>query len=163
MISPTTELNSDSDQEDAFSIHTLALEARELALTLERQNSSFAWKSENAGPSNLAGQVSFFGIYDGHGGKEVSTYLKENLHSLIESVKPEDIGRVIDWTQSKHLGYYKRWRGGGLHRWSKWAHALPPEEGSGMTLEERLTLAFLQVRALLLCYECIEVYATQAI
>jgi hypothetical protein len=46
---------------------------------------------------------------------------------------------------NQHQGYYKRWRGGGLHRWSKWAHALPPEEGSGMTLEERLTLAFLKV------------------
>lgn len=137
------------DQEDAYAIHTLALEAHELALTLEKQKPSISWDPTKAGPStsksSLAGQVSFFGIYDGHGGKEVSTYLKDHLHSLVESVKPEDIGRVIDWTQNRHLGYYKRWRGGGLHRWSKWAHALPPEEGSGMTLEERLTLAFLQV------------------
>lgn len=133
------------DQEDAYSIHTLALEAHELALTLERQKPPISWDPSKAGPSSLAGQVSFFGIYDGHGGKEVSSYLKDNLHSLIESVKPEEISRVIDWTQNRHMGYYKRWRGGGLHRWSKWAHALPPEEGSGMTLEERLTLAFLEV------------------
>jgi len=71
--------------------------------------------------------------------------LKDNLPALIEGVQPEEIGKVIDWTMSQHKGYYKRWRGGGLHRWSKWAHALPPEEGSGMTLEERLTLAFLKV------------------
>lgn len=142
--------DGDRDQEDAYAIHTLALEAHELALTLERQKPPIPWDLSKSGagpskPSNLAGQVSFFGIYDGHGGKEVSAYLKDNLHSLVESVKPEDISRVIDWTQARHLGYYKRWRGGGLHRWSKWAHALPPEEGSGMTLEERLTLAFLQV------------------
>lgn len=141
------------DQEDAFSVHTLSLLPHELQLTLARQKTPYEWDPNQAGPSSstsnsassLAGQVSFFGIYDGHGGKEVSNYLKDNLPALIEGVKPEEVGKVIDWTQNQHKGYYKRWRGGGLHRWTKWAHALPPEEGSGMTLEERLTLAFLQV------------------
>jgi protein phosphatase PTC6 len=134
-------------QEDAFSLHTLSLLPHELQLTLSRLKQPEEWSPEQAGPANsdLAGQVSFFGIYDGHGGSKVSAYLKDNLPALIEGVKPEEVGKVIDWTQNQHKGYYKRWRGGGLHRWTKWAHALPPEEGSGMTLEERLTLAFLQV------------------
>ena len=75
--------------------------------------------------------------------------MRDHLPALIEEVQPEEVGKIIDWTQNQHKGYYKRWRGGGLHRWSKWAHALPPEEGSGMTLEERLTLAFLKVSSAL--------------
>ena len=136
---------NDRYQEDALSVHTLSLLPHELQLTLSRQKPPHDWKPESSGPSGLAEQVLFFGIYDGHGGSKVSNYLKDNLPALIEGVQPEEIGKLIDWTMNQHKGYYKRWRGGGLHRWSKWAHALPPEEGSGMTLEERLTLAFLKV------------------
>lgn len=95
----------------------------------------------------MASQISYFGIYDGHGGREVSSYLSDNLHKLLEDVKADgtEIGRLVKWTQDKHGGYFRRWRGGALHRWTQWAHALPPEEGTGMTLEERLTVAFLHV------------------
>lgn len=76
----------------------------------------------------------------------MSNYLKNNLPRLIETVEPSSISKLIQWTIDTHGGYYKRWRGGGLHRWTKWAHALPPEEGSPLTMDERLTLAFLTVR-----------------
>jgi protein phosphatase PTC6 len=44
-------------------------------------------------------------------------------------------------------GYFRRWRGGVLQRWSKnWSQSGEvPAEGEKMTLEERLTLAFLKV------------------
>jgi protein phosphatase PTC6 len=79
-----------------------------------------------------------------HGGKDVSTFLQTNLHNLIETASPSKISSLVDYTITLG-GYFKRFRGGALHRWTKWAHALPPEEGTGLTLEERLTLAFLMV------------------
>lgn len=78
-----------------------------------------------------------------HGGKDVSSYLRDHLHVLIESATPNDIGEVISYTMS-HGGYFKRFRGGALARWTKHGQE-PPAEGSGMTLDERLTLAFLKV------------------
>lgn len=80
-----------------------------------------------------------------HGGKEVSSYISEHLHEIIESVKPEDIPAVVEFTQS-HGGYYRRWRGGALQRWTQWNHGNKPGKDEPLTMEERLTLAFLQVR-----------------
>lgn len=63
---------------------------------------------------------------------------------------------VVEWTKEKHGGYFKRWRGGALQRWTQWADGEVGEGDGGreevgrgegkvlMTLEERLTLAFLQ-------------------
>ena len=80
-----------------------------------------------------------------HGGKEVSNYLKDNLPNLIESVDSQSIKSIVDWTRETHGGYYKRWKGGGLQRWTKYSTQKQPDPGSDMTLEERLTLAFLKV------------------
>jgi hypothetical protein len=74
-----------------------------------------------------------------HGGKEVSTYLKDNLPGLIESVDSNGIDDLVKWTRNTHGGYYKRWRGGGLQRWTQYATGPTPEPGSEMTLEERLS------------------------
>ncbi|KAK4683537.1 protein phosphatase PTC6, partial [Tremellales sp. Uapishka_1] len=130
-------------QEDATSIHGLNLPVDELKYTLSKNKADVEWNPEKAGSEFLASQVAFFGIYDGHGGKAVSTYLQSHLHEHVENAASKEIGSLIDYTVS-HGGYFKRFRGGALHRWSKWAHALPPEEGSPMTLEERLTVAFLE-------------------
>lgn len=80
-----------------------------------------------------------------HGGKEVSKYLKENLHSLLETVQPDSIGDTVQWMVNTHEGYYRRWRGGRLQRWTRFSQSNLPDLGSGMTLEERITLAFLEV------------------
>ena len=84
-------------------------------------------------------------IYIRHGGKDVSNYLRDNLHALVESVTPDKIGSVVKWTIDTHGGYFKRWRGGHLQRWTRWSTAPVTNESSGMAIEERLTLAFLQV------------------
>lgn len=81
-----------------------------------------------------------------HGGKDVSNYLKDNLHGLLETVKPDTISDLMKWTISTHGGYFKRWRGGSLQRWTKWAGSQIPEGTTQMTIEERITLAFLTVR-----------------
>jgi protein phosphatase PTC6 len=79
-----------------------------------------------------------------HGGKEASAFIRNNLHSLVESVIPSEASEVVDWTVDTHAGYFKRWKGGALSRWCKFADT-KPEEGDGLTMEERLTLAFLKV------------------
>ncbi|KAK1925770.1 phosphatase 2C-like domain-containing protein [Papiliotrema laurentii] len=129
-------------QEDATSVHTLKLKPSEIQLSLD--TAKYPWDPSKAGSTCMASQVAFFGIYDGHGGKEVSTYLKDNLPGLIESVDSNGIDDLVKWTRNTHGGYYKRWRGGGLQRWTQYATGPTPEPGSEMTLEERLTLAFLE-------------------
>jgi protein phosphatase PTC6 len=80
-----------------------------------------------------------------HGGKQVSNFLSARLPELIETVTPDDIPDVLESTLSLG-GYFRRWRGGALQRWSKWANGDPPVPGTKLKLEERLTLAFLKVR-----------------
>ena len=81
---------------------------------------------------------------DRHGGEHVSKYISEHLHELFESVDPASIPDIIKYTKS-HGDYFKRWGGGGLRRWMPDSVEGTPEEGSGMTFEERLVLAFLTV------------------
>ncbi|RSH90938.1 hypothetical protein EHS25_010114 [Saitozyma podzolica] len=128
-------------QEDATSVHALQYPVEEIVQSLQKID--IKWDPAGAGSPYLASQVAYFGIFDGHGGKDISTYLSTHLHELIESVTPSQIQSVVDWTQG-HGGYYRRWRGGALQRWTSLGDARPPEEGSCVTLEERLTLAFLQ-------------------
>lgn len=75
----------------------------------------------------------------------MSTFLKENLPSLVESVRPEDIPDVVKST-AEIGGYFRRWRGGELQRWTQWnPSGHKAEAKDGMTIDERLTLAFLKV------------------
>lgn len=80
-----------------------------------------------------------------HGGEHVSKYISEHLHELFETVDPASIPEIIRYTKS-HGDYFNRWRGGGLRRWMPDSVEGVPAEGSGMTFEERLVLAFLTVR-----------------
>lgn len=111
-------------------------------------------------------ETNIFFFLKRHGGKQVSQYLSKRLHALIEQVDSTSIRPIVEWTKEKHEGYFKRWRGGALQRWTQWADGEAAEgeggreeaisrEGKGneagrgegkmlMTLEERLTLAFLQ-------------------
>ncbi|WWC62777.1 uncharacterized protein I303_105374 [Kwoniella dejecticola CBS 10117] len=138
-------------QEDAAVVESLQLPPKELQSSLKKLENSVQWDPTEAGSNFLAGQVAAFGIFDGHGGKEVSTYLKENLFNEIEQAKSDDIEELVDWTKERHGGYFKRWRGGALSRWTKYASngskvSETEREGNEarMTLEERLTLAFLK-------------------
>ncbi|KAK8858752.1 hypothetical protein IAR55_002981 [Kwoniella newhampshirensis] len=131
-------------QEDATSVHALQLDAEELRLSLNKgKQGSVEWDPSSSGSDFLARQVAYFGIFDGHGGRQVSSFLKDNLHTLIESVGSDQISEIVEWTKKHHQGYFRRWRGGALQRWTRFSNAGKVVEGEMMTLEERLTLAFL--------------------
>ncbi|OWZ27941.1 PP2Cc protein phosphatase [Cryptococcus neoformans c45] len=146
-------------QEDASSIQALQLSPQELQSSLAQLKKPAGWDPSAAGSEFLARQVAYFGIFDGHGGKQVSQYLAKRLHALVEQVGSTSISPIVEWTKEKHGGYFKRWRGGALQRWTQWADGKregeeikegkgnEAESGQGktlMTLEERLTLAFLE-------------------
>lgn len=115
-----------------------------------------SWDPRRVGPE-LAGQVVFVGIYDGHGGPSVSQFLQRELHGLFEKVQPDMVPDIVSWmkSQGKHDlrvaivylgitgcpgGYFKRYKGGALARW---AESNPGSPTFG--LEARATLAFLEV------------------
>ncbi|WVQ96512.1 hypothetical protein IAU59_003617 [Kwoniella sp. CBS 9459] len=151
-------------QEDAASVASLQLDPKELQYSLSKLKQPYQWDPSTAGSDFLASQVAAFGIYDGHGGRQVSAYLKDQLSGLIESVSASDIPDLVEWTKQRHAGYFKRWRGGALQRWTKFANPqstanedtedkaaggnigsdTSDKGGKVMSLEERLTLAFLQ-------------------
>lgn len=79
-----------------------------------------------------------------HGGKAVSGFLQANLARIIETVTPDDIQPTIESTVEIG-GYFKRWRGGALKRWTDWSHDKADMSKDTMTVDERLTLAFLKV------------------
>ncbi|WRT67968.1 uncharacterized protein IL334_004942 [Kwoniella shivajii] len=134
-------------QEDAATVGSLQLRPAELRTTLTKLKSPYEWDPSSSGSEFLASQVTAFGIFDGHGGREVSTYLKDNLFKIIEGVESDQIEPLVEWTKDRHAGYFKRWRGGSLSRWTKFAingQKQIPGDGVEMTMEERLTTAFLQ-------------------
>lgn len=79
-----------------------------------------------------------------HGGKAVSSFLQANLAQIIETVTPNDIEPTVTATVEAG-GYFKRWRGGALKRWTEWAQNPADVKQDCLTLDERLTLAFLKV------------------
>lgn len=73
----------------------------------------------------------------------MSSFVSQHLHDLIETVDPSTAADVVDWTIERHAGYFRRWKGGALQEYIDEVKA-----GKGkrtMTLEERLTLAYLTV------------------
>ncbi|ELU41608.1 protein phosphatase 2c isoform [Rhizoctonia solani AG-1 IA] len=126
-----------SYQEDSHAIAALSLNPKELQAHLAEKLGVLSWDPGRVGPE-LAGQVVFVGIYDGHGGPSVSQFLQQELHGLFESVQPELAPDVISWMKSQG-GYFKRFKGGALERWAE-RGAKSPTFG----LEARCTLAFLE-------------------
>ncbi|KAG8763031.1 hypothetical protein FRC12_008742 [Ceratobasidium sp. 428] len=126
-----------SYQEDSHSIAALALEPGELQAHLAEQLGILSWDPRKVGPE-LAGQVVFVGIYDGHGGPSVSQFLQRELHGLFENVRADMVPDVVSWMKSQG-GYFKRFKGGALARW---ANGNPESPSFG--LEARATLAFLE-------------------
>jgi protein phosphatase 2C family protein 2/3 len=53
---------------------------------------------KNAKPNDAATRLSFFGVYDGHGGDRVALFAGENIHQIIarqESFKKGDIEQAL--------------------------------------------------------------------
>ncbi|KAL4976966.1 phosphatase 2C-like domain-containing protein [Aspergillus desertorum] len=61
------------------------------SLTIRNRNARDVAFRENRGADSASGdpQVFYFGIFDGHGGSECSTFLKETLHEYIQDTAAE--------------------------------------------------------------------------
>lgn len=155
-------------QEDRTRCTTLELDPREMALT-HQLNHDIEWdpgqpqtqptatvasSSTDASGSSatdrkaqarqqVKGQLSMFSIYDGHGGSACSDFLAHEMPDMIEGVKKEEINEVVDFTKALG-GYFRRFRGGGLSRWVN-GDGGNGRTGERMSIEERVTLAFLKV------------------
>ncbi|CCO26599.1 Protein phosphatase 2C homolog 4 Short=PP2C-4 [Rhizoctonia solani AG-1 IB] len=126
-----------SYQEDSHAIAALSLNPKELQAHLAERLGILSWDPGRIGPE-LAGQVVFVGIYDGHGGPSVSQFLQKELHGLFESVQPDLVPDAISWMKSQG-GYFKRFKGGALERWAERSAKVPT-----FGLEARSTLAFIE-------------------
>ncbi|GAA5873139.1 hypothetical protein JCM16303_006954 [Sporobolomyces ruberrimus] len=138
-------------QEDAYSVHSLALPRSALKWNVVDDRLGAGWN-----PTLLEGfdgetppgeedeprrQVAFFGVFDGHGGSQSSKYLQRKLHNLIECATSENIAPIID--EYRQLGgYLKRYQGGILERFRKESENY--NERKGISLDEMSVLAFLQ-------------------
>ncbi|GAA6063566.1 hypothetical protein JCM10212_004497 [Sporobolomyces blumeae] len=89
-------------------------------------------------------QVAMFGVFDGHGGSQVSKFLRSRLSSLVEQATSSSIPRTID-SYRQLGGYLKRYQGGPLERFREGSDVYQPGVlGRGMALDEMSVLAFLQ-------------------
>lgn len=64
------------------------------ATVLDLQNED----GKTAKPAALASRLSFFGVYDGHGGDKVALFTGENLHKIIakqESFRKGDLEQAL--------------------------------------------------------------------
>ncbi|BEI86228.1 hypothetical protein CcaverHIS002_0605150 [Cutaneotrichosporon cavernicola] len=125
--------------EDATAVFAIDVDRGELLNSLPRGTQWYG------GSEPGTEEVAFVGIFDGHGGTAVSQFLRDNLAAIVESVTPDDIPAAVEATEALG-GYFRRWRGGVLNRWTKWAASgAPAEKGTDrLNLDERLTLAYLK-------------------
>lgn len=126
-------------QEDAYHAATLSLPSDELAISVAKHH-DFNWHPSEL-PSDLASQVLFVGIYDGHGGSFASSFLRDNMHKIIEDATPSQVQSVYDWMRGQG-GYFRRWKGGDLAEWVN-TDDNPNATVPPFDLNARATLAFL--------------------
>lgn len=98
----------------------------------------FGWSAHEAGGPELAGQVVWFGVYDGHGGSAVAKLLENKLHLVFESAEPEMITDTVRYTRSLG-GYFRRFTGGILEPWVRTdlLEAVPPPKRKTPEQKER--------------------------
>ncbi|KAG6911525.1 hypothetical protein DXG01_011827 [Tephrocybe rancida] len=136
-----------SHQEDFYAYATLSLDPEELKLSLKKAL-GVDWDPSKVGDA-FSRQVTFIGIYDGHGGSAVSQYLRQELHGIFESVNKAAIPELLAW--AKELGgYFRRFNGGALAPWKSSIDDTP-----ALDLEARATEAFFEASQPFRCmYTC---------
>ncbi|KAJ2219656.1 Protein phosphatase 2C 6, partial [Coemansia sp. RSA 520] len=86
-------------------------------------------------------QIMYLGTYDGHGGDACADYLKQVLHNYIETVSVDDLPAVL----SSMRMYGKDWNSYTPAKLRKLEETMNKHEmPSFLTIDERLTLAFLR-------------------
>ncbi|CAO1634303.1 unnamed protein product [Jaminaea pallidilutea] len=123
-------------QEDAFSVSCLEIPPKELRASLKRggristeAEKRWKWDSQDDElDTELAGQVNWFGVFDGHGGDYASKYLSKYLHQIFESVQPDMVTDTVQFTR-EHGGYFRRFTGGELAKWTRQEELKPVRGG----------------------------------
>jgi protein phosphatase PTC6 len=138
VIGAVSSRGSRSHQEDYYAFATLSLSPESLAASVKKQH-GLIWDPSSVSES-LAREVTFVGIYDGHGGSAVSQYLRQELHGIFESVDKSQIPELYEWIRELG-GYFKRFRGGALAPWIDPSTTDTPI----LDLQARATQAFFEV------------------
>ncbi|EST08684.1 Protein phosphatase 2C (PP2C)-like domain protein [Kalmanozyma brasiliensis GHG001] len=99
------------------------------ASTPEVRQAALEWDPTKAGGEEVAGQVVWFGCFDGHGGQQVSSFLRDQLHKTFESVEPDMVTDTVQWTRELG-GYFRRFMGGVLERWVRKERLKPVRAGA---------------------------------
>lgn len=125
-------------QEDTSSTSCLYVPRAQLQHSLERGNRisqeacrRWKWPTEHdALDEELASQVFWFGIFDGHGGSFTSRYLAAYLHQIYEAVEADMVTDTVQATR-EHGGYFRRFTGGVLEKWVDKERLRPVRGGKG--------------------------------
>ncbi|PWY97843.1 protein serine/threonine phosphatase 2C [Testicularia cyperi] len=128
-------------QEDTASVSCLHVDPQELRTNYLKHHTSgpgtcspgaaaaaLEWNPEKAGGPEIAGQVVWFGCFDGHGGQQVSSFLRDQLHKTFESVQPDMVTDTVQYTRELG-GYFRRFTGGLLERWVRKDRLKPVRAG----------------------------------
>lgn len=123
-------------QEDTGSVSCLHLSPEELQRNYLKYHSSsgssskaaLEWDPSKAGGEELAGQVVWFGCFDGHGGQQISSFLRDTLHGTTEEVEKDMITDTVQYTRELG-GYFRRFTGGVLERWVRKERLKPVRAG----------------------------------
>ncbi|UZJ51457.1 hypothetical protein CBS101457_000777 [Exobasidium rhododendri] len=110
-------------QEDTYSVACVHVDPIELRHSLEvsrsrvLQEAAKRWDPFAEGEDDaIAGQVTWFACYDGHGSQSVSGFLKEELHHAFETLEPNMATDTVRYTRSLG-GYFRRFTGGLAAKW----------------------------------------------
>ncbi|KAM0786688.1 hypothetical protein ACM66B_002133 [Microbotryomycetes sp. NB124-2] len=138
-------------QEDTYSVASVRIPQHALKRNVVQSKEGAGWNNETLegyegedqdkmSPERRR-QVAMFGVFDGHGGSQVSKHLAQNLAGLIENCKVEDISVEIDKYRALG-GYLRRYRGGPLERFHAKSGEVPDQRT--LSLDEMCVLVFLQ-------------------
>ncbi|KAL1930770.1 hypothetical protein VTP01DRAFT_10932 [Rhizomucor pusillus] len=94
--------------------------------------------------ASQVGGRAYFGVFDGHGGPAVAEWLSSHLHQKIETITLEDLPEILFYLRA-YGGYFRRFKippvFAGLV--DENGHPLPNVSNTDLSLDQRLTLAFL--------------------
>ncbi|RCH92786.1 hypothetical protein CU098_009874 [Rhizopus stolonifer] len=87
----------------------------------------------------------YFGVFDGHGGSVVSEWLANHLHELLETISLNEFHETLNYLRS-YRGYFRRFPIPSVIRncVDEKGRPKPDIDVHDLTLEQRLTLAFLE-------------------
>ncbi|CAO1635306.1 unnamed protein product [Parajaminaea phylloscopi] len=125
-------------QEDTSAVSCLEIPSSELRSSLRmggristEAERRWHWDGQDSPTDEaIAGQANWWGVYDGHGGDYASKYLSKYLHQIFEKVSPDMVTDTVQYTR-EHGGYFRRFAGGALEKWTRKEELRPVRGGRG--------------------------------